>query len=64
MPVTKEVDNRNNLQEFMNLFSGSNRKSSSVPENPQPTFGSHSFSSAFLLSSIQTLSALHVGSTL
>ena len=47
----------------MNLFSGSNRKYSSIPENTQPTFGSYPFSSA-LLSSIQTLSTFPVGSTL
>ena len=47
----------------MNLFSGSNRKYSSIPENPQPTFGSYSFSLALLFSSITTLFALPVGST-
>ena len=33
MHVTEQVDDGNNLQAFMNLFSGSNRKSSSVPES-------------------------------
>ena len=61
--VTEEVDDGNNLQAFMNLFSGSNRKSSSVAEGTQPTQGSYAFSSALLLSSIQSLSALPFGST-
>ena len=61
--VTKEVDDGNNLQAFMNLFSGSNIKSSSVPESTQPTRGSYTFSLALLLSSIQPLFSLPVGST-
>ena len=63
MAVTEEVDDGNNLQAFMNLFSGSNRKSSSVLESTQSTRGSYAFSSTLLLSSIQPLSAFLVGST-
>ena len=63
MPITEEVDDGNNLEAFMNLFSGSNRKSSSVPESTQPTRGSYDFSSALLLSSIQPPFAFPVGST-
>ena len=35
VPVTEEVDDGNNFQAFMNLFGGSNIKSSSVPESTQ-----------------------------
>ena len=61
--VTEEVGNGNNLQDFMNLFSGSNVKtSSSLPKwkyysEPCPS------SSALLLSLILALFSLPMGST-
>ena len=61
--VTIETGNGNDLQNFTNLFNGSNGKSSSPPPQPQPSSESGPSSSALFLSSIIALSSLAVGST-
>ena len=58
-----ETRNGNDLQGFMNLFNGSNGKSSSVLPQSQPSFQLGPSSSALLLSSIIAVSSLSTSST-
>ena len=64
VPVTAEPSNGNDLQEFMNLFNGSNGKSSSALPQSKPSSHHGPSSSALLLSSIIALSSLSTGSTM
>ena len=61
--VTEEVGNGNNLQEFMNLFSGNNGRSSLALPKLQSSSEPCPSSSALLLSLILSLSSLPTGST-
>ena len=60
--VTMESGNGNDLQEFMNLFNGRNRKSSSTLPQSQPSSQPSPSYFALLLSSIIALSSLSIGS--
>ena len=63
MPITAEPGKGNYLQGFMNLFNGSNGKSSSALPQSQPSFDHVPSSSALLLLLIIALSSLSIGST-
>ena len=62
--VTVEVGKGNGLQEFTNLFNGSNERSSSSLPQSQPSSQPFPSSSALLLSSILALSSLPIGSVM
>ena len=63
VPVTVETGNGNDLQDFTNLFNGSNGKYSSPPPQSQPSSQYGPSSSVLLFSSIIALSLLSDGST-
>ena len=63
VPIIVEAGNSNDLHDFINLFNGSNIKSSSSPPQPQPSSQPFPSSSTLLLSSIIALSSLSTGST-
>ena len=62
--VTEEVGNGNNLQQFMDVFSDSNGRSSSALPKSQSSSEPFPSSLALLLSSILALSSLSTGSTM
>ena len=64
VPVIVEYGNSNGLQEFTNLFNGSNERYSSALPQSQPSSQPSPTSSTLLLSSIQALSSLPIGSTM